>query len=302
MAHSLPCVFNTRYSAVTRSSIDYKLGKEARGKSHLLQSYSNTLWLGQTVWGDHDMFHSSDRYCGRIMAVSKAMSGGPVYLSDGPKDFVGDYIRPLCYNDGRLLRPIAPAGPLPDSVFIAPMRERSAYRVIAPLSGGAAAIVVHNLYHPTDETPITTAVTEKDYADASAMIQPYPGKWQVPPDGLFVYDWYAGSGQKLGKGYQFELRGFCDRLLLVCPIRQGWAVVGRTDKYLSPAAVEVVSVTHEELKLRLIESGPLGIWLSDGVPSVVNVSFTNEGNGLWTGDIEPGRRDMLITIKRALVK
>ncbi len=302
MAHNLACAFNTRYSAVTRSSIDYKVGKEARGKSHLLQSYSNTLWLGQTVWGDHDMFHSSDRYAGRIMAVSKAMSGAPVYLSDNPKDFIAEYIRPLCYEDGELLRPVAPAAPLPDSVFIAPMRQKIAYRVIAPLAGGAAAIVVHNLYHPTSGSPIQTSVTEQDYTCAGCMIQPYQGKWKVPGEGLVVYDWYAGRAEKLGEKYAFELKGFSDRLLHLCPIQKGWAVIGRTDKYLSPAATEVLSVSAKKLKLRLIEAGPLAIWLANGVPKAKNISFRNSGNGLWKADIQPGSRDMVITIRRVKTK
>lgn len=50
MAQGTVNIQNTRYSAVTRCSIDYKLGDAAMGKSHILQSYANTLWLGQTVW------------------------------------------------------------------------------------------------------------------------------------------------------------------------------------------------------------------------------------------------------------
>lgn len=299
MAHNLACVFNTSYSAVTRCSIDYKLGKEARGKSHLLQSYSNTLWIGQTVWGDHDMFHSSDHYAGRIMAVSKAISGGPVYLSDNPNDFIAEYIRPLCYEDGELLHPIAPAVPLPDSLFVAPMRQTKAYRVIAPLAGGAAAIVAYNLYHPTSETPIQTSLTSRDYTHASAMIQPFPGKWKVPDEGLVVYDWYTGKAEKLGEKYTFELNGFSDRLLHLCPIQKGWAVIGRTDKYLSPAAAGVLLVTSEELRLHLVESGPLAIWLADGVPQATNASFVDQGNGLWKANIKTGSRNLVITIRRS---
>jgi len=298
MAHSLPCVFNTKYSAVTRSSIDYKVGKESRGKSHLLQSYSNTLWIGQSVWGDHDMFHSSDPAAGKVMAISKAMSGAPVYLSDNPKDFIAEYIEPLCYVDGLLLRPLAPACPLPDSVFIAPMREKLPYRVIAPLSGGAAAIVAYNLYHPAPEQPIKASVTTQDYTEAGCMIQPYAGKWKLPKEGLVAYDWYARKTVKLDKPYAFELRGFTDRLIHLLPVRKGWAAIGRIDKYLSPAAVEIVSVSHDELTIKMVESGPLGIYLAQGVPSASNVSFTDAGNGLWIADIEKGSKNKVITIRR----
>ena len=298
MAHSLSCVFNTRHSSVMRCSIDYKLGRVDRGKSHLLQSYSNILWLGQTLWGDHDMFHSSDPVAGRIMAISKAMSGGPVYLSDNPDDFVAEYVRPLCYENGELLRPIAPAAPLPDSVFVAPMKEQKPFRVIAPLTDGAAAISAYYLYHPTPQEPIEAEVTAQDYQQASGLIQPYPGKWEVPEEGLLVYDWHKGKGQKLEDGYSFKLEGFSDRLLLICPIRFGWAVVGRLDKYLSPAAARLVHVDHNQLKLRLAETGPFGIWLSQGEPNAQDVTFKHLGQGLWKGEMKTGIRDKLITIHR----
>jgi len=297
MAHSLPCVFNTRYSAVTRCSIDYRVGKVARGKSHLLQSYANTIWLAQTVWPDHDMFHSSDPAAGRIMAVSKAMSAGPVYLSDDPKKFV-HYIRPLCYQDGRLLRPIAPAAPLPDSVFLSPMKEMKPYRVIAPLKGRAAAVVVYNLYHPTPDMPLKAAVTASDYTCASCMIQPYPGKWNIPEEGLFIYDWHARTGRKLDPDYSFELHGFDDRLLHLCPVTKGWAVIGRTDKFLSPAAVEIISATPAALTLRLEESGPFALYLADGAPSAHDISFEHQGPGLWKANLPIGQRDITLKIKR----
>jgi hypothetical protein len=185
---------------------------------------------------------------------------------------------------------------LPDSVFIAAMREKVPYRVIAPLSTDAAAIVAYNLYHPTAEEPLPAAVTSDDYTHAGAMMQPYPGKWKVPDEGLVVYDWYAGKAEKLGDHYAFELKGFSDRLLHLCPIQKGWAVIGRTDKYLSPAAVKVLSVSENKLKLRLVESGPLAVWNATGVPSAKRTAFKDQGNGLWKADIETGHRDTVITI------
>jgi hypothetical protein len=177
------------------------------------------------------------------------------------------------------------------------MRERTAYRVIAPLRQGAAAVVAYNLYDPSEES-IAAAVTAEDYVHAGGMMQPYPGRWKVPDEGLVVYDWYAGKTARLGKSYAFELKGFSDRLLHLCPIQKGWAVIGRTDKYLSPAAVEILSVTESELRLRMNESGPLGIWTATGAPSAKGLSFENKRNGLWIADVQPGRRNMEVTVRR----
>lgn len=298
MAHNSGCVFNTRYSNVTRCSIDYKIGDAAKGKSHLQQSFNNTLWLGQTVWPDHDMFHSSDPHCGRMMAVSKALSGAPVYLSDAPNDFVADYIKPLTYEDGELLRPLAPAVPLPDSVFLDALNEARAYRVIAPLVNKSAAVAVYSLAEPSPNEPVDAAVSARDYSYAPAMIQPYPGKWNEPEEGIVVYDWYSGTGGKLTDSYSVKLKGFSDRLLLLSPIRHGWAVIGRADKYLSPSAIKKVTCSDSKLKVTLYESGPLVIWCKAGTPKAKKLKFTDLGNGLWKADIPVGRRNYTVTIRR----
>ena len=114
MAQNVINTDHTSYSNSTRVSIDYKKYDEDMAKSHLFQSYTNTLLLGQTVWPDHDMFHSCDTVCGTLMARSKAISGGPVYLSDAPGDFIKENIFPLIDKQGKLFRPEAPAVPMPE--------------------------------------------------------------------------------------------------------------------------------------------------------------------------------------------
>lgn len=289
-------LFSMKNSVVARCSEDYKVGDLARAKSHLYHSYAAMPWLGQIAWGDHDMFHSNDEVAGRMMAVSKAISGGPAYLSDKPQHFAPENVWPLCYKDGLLLRPVAPPAPLADSLFTDPLSEDKAYKVVAPLANRTAAVVVYNL--TKQDVPVKAIITAADYENATGMIQPYPGKWEVPAGGLIVYDWYAGKAERLGAEYAFELKGFSDRLLHLCPVRNGWAVIGRTDKYLSSAAVEVVKNTAEELTIRMIKSGPLGVWSDSGVPSAKDVSFEDKGNGFWEADIEPGHQDMLITIRK----
>jgi hypothetical protein len=53
------------------------------------------------------------------------------------------------------------------------------------------------------------------------------------------------------------------------------------------------------LKLRLVESGPFAVWTAAGVPSAKNISFEDKGNGLWEAALEPGRRNIVITLSRA---
>lgn len=293
MAHNGVCAFNTRISAVTRCSEDYRLGDPGRARRHLYNSYGNLAWLGPTVWGDHDMFHSNDPVSGRMMAVSKAMSGGPVYLSDAPDAFRADDVRPLCLEDGRLLRPLAPAAPLPDSLFIDPYVCGEAFRTIAPLPNGAVALVAYNLTEL--ETTVTLTVAPVDYTHAGQMQQP-PQRWAVPEEGLLLYDWYARTAAPLDEPWTLGLAGFSDRLLLLCPIRTGWAVVGRSDKFLSPAAVEVLTVEPERLLLRMRETGPLAVWRREGRVTSDAGAFEPKGNGLWVAEMVLGERSQVVEV------
>lgn len=290
--------FNCRYSAVGRCSMDYVKNNLFSARRHLFQSYANTLWMGQLVWCDHDMFHSSDTMAGRTMAVSKAVSGGPVYLSDPPTEFDHQAVKPLCYTDGRLLRPLAPAAPLPDSVFVDPYRNPIPYRVIAPLPNGSATVVVYNLKHAREPVTFTAGVFVEDYTHANAMIQPYPGKRPMPAGGLVLYDWYAGTAQRLTKAYSFELSGLADRLIQLSPIVEGWGVIGRTDKYLCCAAVEVLRASDKELKVRLVESGPLAVWSARGAPKSPGVTFARAGNGLYKAHLPVEGKPRTVTITR----
>ncbi len=296
--HNAVSIFNTQNSVVGRCSEDYQVGNLGMARDHLYHSYSAMPWLGQVAWGDHDMFHSNDPFAGRMMAVSKAMSGGPVYVSDAPAEFTPEFIAPLAYEDGRLLRPLAPAAPLPDDVFKEP--GSGLYRVIAPLPNGAAAIVVYNLAGGTgdDEEELSTSITPEDYANASAMIQPWPGPWDLPGDGLLVYDWYSGQAARLDGEHEVTIKGFGDRLLQVSPIVNGWAVIGRTDKYLSAAAVEVVSCERDAVTLKLHESGPIAVWCSDGTPTADGLTFIEKGNCLHEAQMPVETRPVMLIIER----
>jgi hypothetical protein len=294
MAHYAPGIFNTANSTMTRVAQDYSKGNATNARQILYHAYGNLPWAGQTVWGDHDMFHSSDTVSNKMMAVAKAMSGGTVYLSDRVDDFATELIAPLCFKNGRILRPLAPAAPLPESLFITPAREP--FRVVAPLPNATAAVVVYNLTDPVKQ--IEGFVRAGDYSDASIMMQPYPGKWNQPKEGLLVYDWRERKAQRLNGTLKFTITGFADRFFLLCPIQEGWSVVGRTDKYLSTAAVEVTTRTRDEIVLRMTERGPLAVWAAYGTVTSKDAQFRAGGGGLWVAEIPAGTENKTVRIER----
>jgi hypothetical protein len=290
-------LMNTKNSASSRVSVDYLLNNEAKAKSHLFQSYQNTLWMGQAVWPDHDMFHSSDKFCGRMMAVSKAMSGAPIYLSDAPDDFQDKLVLPLSYSDGELLRPLAPAVPLPESVMLSALTTPQAYRVVAPLQHGAAAFVAYNLMHPSPVKNVTTAFSIKDYEAAGEFIQPRVKSWKAPKEGLVYYDWYEQKGGKLQSTFKFDLIGFADKLVQLSPIKNGWSVIGNPNKYLSANTIKSINYSKNELKIVMVESGKLVIYNTKPISCSLANKIENIGNGLWKLYLSEAKKNLEVVIK-----
>lgn len=255
MAQNIINTDNTLHSAVTRVSIDYKKYDENMAKSHLFQSYTNTLLLGQTVWPDHDMFHSSDTICGSLMARSKAISGGPVYLSDSPSDFIPDNILPLIDESGKIFRPSAPAIPTLESILTNPLQSGKDYRVSAPTGDEAVSIICYNLNTSPIHKEVKTFVSPKDY------LVPKRTTGYFPADSILVFNWKKQTAEILATDKEMKLKGFTDCLFHLCPIRQGWGIIGIQEKYLSPATVQLLSHTNETLTLNVLCAGTLRIWV-----------------------------------------
>lgn len=251
---------HTQYSSVTRVSIDYQKYNENMAKSHLFQSYTNTLLLGQTVWPDHDMFHSCDTICGSLMARSKAISGGPVYLSDSPDEFIADNILPLIDEAGKIFRPSAPAVPTPESILTNPLKSGKDYRVFAPTGDEAVSVICYNLNTSSAYQEVTTCVKPEDY-----LLRGNPASSSLSStEKVLAFDWKKQTGEILPKDKEIRLKGFTDRLFHLCPVRQGWAVIGIQEKYLSPATVQILARTDTTLTLNVLCTGTLRVWAESG--------------------------------------
>ncbi|MCD7925888.1 MAG: alpha-galactosidase [Bacteroides sp.] len=270
MAQNVVNTDHTLYSNSTRVSIDYKKNDENMAKSHLFQSYTNTLLLGQTVWPDHDMFHSSDTICGALMARPKAISGGPVYLSDSPEDFIKANIFPLIDEQGKLFRPEAPAVPMPESILTNPLWSGKAYRVAAPVGNDAMALICYNLNVSPHYQCVKTIIRKEDYTLRNSFEQASPNH----KERVLLYNWESQDAKELSDSSTFELTGFTDRLFHLCPIRKGWAVIGIQEKYLSPATVQIRSLTDNRLELNVLCTGTLKVWIEKaGKQELRNISI-----------------------------
>lgn len=286
-------VFNQKYSSLIRSSVDYKTTKD-RLDVTLVQNFSNAFWLGHTHWLDQDMFFANFKETAKLMAVSRAVSGGPIYLSDEPQNIDNTVLKPLTYDDGRILGTLAPGVPLPESLMQDPYFEGQAFRVIAPLKNKTATILAVNLNQ--DDKDVTASISLKDYPFAGGMIQPYEGLWNIPKEGVLLYDNYAGAASILKEDYKFELGSRKERLFQLSPIQNGWSIIGRPDKYLSASGFKLLEIDEKTIKIKMIEDGPLMLWSDNKIPYSENFEFIKLDNGLWRGKLIKANSDKLYVI------
>jgi stachyose synthetase len=91
---------------------------------HMIHCSYNSLWMGQMIRPDWDMFQS-DHICAKFHAGSRAICGGPIYLSDnvGSHDF--DLIKKLVFPDGTIPKCIHFPLPTRDCLFKNPLFDKT---------------------------------------------------------------------------------------------------------------------------------------------------------------------------------
>ncbi|KFK30726.1 hypothetical protein AALP_AA6G019300 [Arabis alpina] len=92
---------------------------------HIVHCAYNSIWMGQMIQPDWDMFQS-DHVCAEYHAASRAISGGPIYVSDhlgkGSHNF--DLIKKFAFRDGTIPRCLHYGLPTRDSLFKNPLFDK----------------------------------------------------------------------------------------------------------------------------------------------------------------------------------
>lgn len=89
---------------------------------HMVHCAYNSLWMGNFIHPDWDMFQSTHP-CAVFHAASRAISGGPIYVSDSPGNHNFDLLKKLVMPDGSILRCQHYALPTRDCLFEDPLHD-----------------------------------------------------------------------------------------------------------------------------------------------------------------------------------
>lgn len=174
MCHHTDALYCAKQTAVVRASDDFYPRDPVSHTIHIASVAFNSVFLGELMVPDWDMFHSLHP-AGEYHASARAISGGPVYVSDAPGKHNFELLRKLVLPDGSILRARLPGRPTVDCLFTDPTRDGVSLLKIWNMNKftgvlgvyncqGAAwnSIEKKNTFHSTNSVALTSSIRGSD--------------------------------------------------------------------------------------------------------------------------------------------
>lgn len=122
MSHNSDSIFSLKSCAVARASEDFMPREPTLQTLHVTSVAFNSLFLGEIVVPDWDMFHSKHETA-EFHAAARAIGGCAVYVSDKPGMHDFKILRKLVLPDGSVLRARYAGRPTRDCLFTDPIMD-----------------------------------------------------------------------------------------------------------------------------------------------------------------------------------
>ncbi|XAR69455.1 Galactinol--sucrose galactosyltransferase [Bertholletia excelsa] len=122
MCHNTDGIYSAKQTAVIRASDDFYPRDPASHTIHISSVAFNSLFLGEFMQPDWDMFHSLHP-AAEYHAAARAVGGCPIYVSDKPGNHNFELLKKLVLPDGSVLRAQLPGRPTCDCIFVDPARD-----------------------------------------------------------------------------------------------------------------------------------------------------------------------------------
>ncbi len=233
------CLFHRTQSTVCRCSDDFAPESREWFSKNILQSAYNGLMQGQFHINDWDMWWTDDEQALKN-SLCRAISGGPIYVSDQLGRTRPEVLKPLALKNGRILRPDHSAIPTEDCILHDPTQRASIFKLRNRFAenGVLAVLNIH-----AENKPCTGNVSPADCG--------------LPEGSYAYYEYFSKSGGMLCAGERLEVRLDSNdelRLYTFVPMVNGAAVMGRTDLYMGVGAVK-----REQDRITLAEEGRIAV-------------------------------------------
>lgn len=225
-------------SAVSRNSDDFVPEILDSFREHALQNAYNSYYHGPFYWGDWDMYWSKNHDDQQNM-VLRAISGGPIYISDEVGSTNPEMILPLVYQDGKIIRCDQPGLPTEDCLMRDPMNEPIPLKLWNRI-GKAGVIAAFNI-NGENTVKGTISPGEISGSDGGNHI-------------IFNCIKHEYSSLKLNEKRDLELSTGETALFMIIP-EQEITPVGLINKLIPADSILETSVSSSKVTVRLKEGG-----------------------------------------------
>ena len=214
------CMFN-RTSAVSRCSDDFMPESREWFAKNILQCSYNGLLQGQFYVNDWDMWWTDDEQAVKN-SLCRAISGGPIYVSDKIGRTNPEVLKPLCLSDGRIIRADESATPTADCLTADPTKTERIFK-IRNVIGDCGVCAVFNINAENKTVSGTLLASETGIADRDCVYYEYFTK--------------ESGVLKAGQSLDITLNSNDDyRLYSFAPVSEyGDEYPGRTDLFMGVA-------------------------------------------------------------------
>ncbi|XP_059662319.1 probable galactinol--sucrose galactosyltransferase 1 isoform X1 [Cornus florida] len=174
MSHNTDGLYSAKRSAVIRASDDFFPRDPASHTIHIASVAYNTIFLGEFMQPDWDMFHSLHPMA-EYHGAARAVGGCAIYVSDKPGQHDFNLLKKLVLPDGSILRAKLPGRPTRDCLFSDPARDGKSVLKIWNLNdfngvvgvfncqgAGWCKVGKTNLIHDNQPGTITGVIRAKD--------------------------------------------------------------------------------------------------------------------------------------------
>lgn len=243
MSHNTDALYCSKQTAIVRASDDFFPRDPVSHTIHIASVAYNSVFLGEFMLPDWDMFHSLHP-AAEYHASARAISGGPIYVSDAPGSHNFELLRKMVLPDGSILRACLPGRPTRDCLFSDPARDGVSLLKIWNMNKYTGVLGVYNcqgaawsstekknVFHQTGTEALSCAVKGKDvhliseaatdqswngdcvvyqHGDGELVVLPYdaamPVSLKVLQHGIFT----VSPIKVLKPGYKFAPLGLVD--------------------------------------------------------------------------------------------
>lgn len=274
MGQSTDSIYHSKQSAITRASDDYYPKNPTTQTLHIAAVAFNSIFLGEVVVPDWDMFYSLHD-AAEFHAAARAVGGCGVYVSDKPGHHDFNILKKLVLPDGSVLRAKYPGRPTIDCLFSDPVMDGESLMKIWNLNECTGVLGVFNC-QGAGSWPCLENAHQKDVSEEiSGKVSPADVEYFEEVSGkswtgdCAIYSLNTGSLTRLQKEEEFDISLKtlqCD-VFTIAPIKVynqniEFAAIGLINMYNSGGAVESIEQSGGGIGIRGRGEGKFGAYSS----------------------------------------